>query len=258
MGVLMRFVPLIFGALFVLCTPLFAQETLSYDEYEQMLSEQLSLDQKYREQIAQEQALISQYKNKIVESKKRIEEIQQKKLSIIGSTAEQVQSISEKLRIVENDCASLSKMSDSQFIIENSRLNNIQLLIDTLQIDPAARLPSIKKKLKEILQLLSICQMRAAELNRPVANNVTIVTSLPKEDSGMETYVVGRSTKRSETLYGISAKVYNDPLKWSIIYRANKEKIDDNFKKLSPSEKTSAIIHPSDLILPGQVLQIPR
>jgi nucleoid-associated protein YgaU len=63
-----------------------------------------------------------------------------------------------------------------------------------------------------------------------------------------------------ETLFQIAARdsIYGDPKKWILLYRSNQAKIDSRYQRYLKENPTKKYSRPEDLILPGQVLDVPR
>lgn len=254
----MRFVPFCLGTVSLLCIPIAAQTALTFPEYEKQLSEQLSRDQMFREQIAQEQALIIDYKVKIKESQGRLEALRQKKYSLLGATASDVDLAAAKLTSCKNEARELSALSNAELLSQQDRITLLHTEIDAVSSSAAIALPKLWKTLKVLrLQTDSLDERLTAcweeEKKRTTAPAVPV-----EKKSTAASYTVSKITGKPETLNSIAAKVYGDRSRWPEIYRANKEMLNRNFEGFNHTGKKTGIVNPSDLILPGQILIIPR
>ncbi len=134
-------------------------------------------------------------------------------------TEEEYQKLSKKER--EAYCEALARESERQkSMLEEaqSQLEKERALIDDLK----ARIRKVDSELEPL----------RAEIGR-LQDEISRFQALPKE----------WTVQKGECLYKISGyeQIYNDPLKWPRIYRANRDKIED-----------------PELIYVGQVLTIPR
>ena len=134
-------------------------------------------------------------------------------------TEEEYQKLSKKER--EAYCASLTAEQDEQ----KQRLSDAESKLDQEQ----AKIDDLNAKLRKAKGELDPLQAEITRLEKEIA----YYESLPTE----------WTVKRGECLYKISGyeEIYNDPIKWPRIYRANKDLIED-----------------PTLIMPDWVLTIPR
>lgn len=263
----MRRVPFLIGTLTVLCIPLSAETLLSYADYEKRLSSALEKDRVFREQIAQEQALIIDYKAKILEHKKNVQDLRQKKFEILGVTPEYIKVLDVELDSLKSQAVTISELGDTDLLLTEVHLETLISFKDSLGRVPAIRLPQLKKKLAAASEILTrtherIVAIKARPAEVPVAEKQNVppqVVSAPRPEIASDTrYTVSSRSGKPETLYEIASKMYGDPFKWPRIYHANKKLLDKNFTRFIKKGTSKSIADPSDLILPGQVLLIPR
>jgi hypothetical protein len=245
-----------------MCIPLLAQTPLSSEEYEKELLEFQNRDKKLREQIAQEQAVIFNLKKNIASSQQHIKEIQQKKLSILGITSDDVSTTADAITLLQNNVTGLLNYSDQRFLEDSSKVPNFRMHVVNLHSNPATRMPELSKKFKNLSQLVDQCEKRLNQLLVTMQTNVQPepdkeTGQTPEPDEGTS-YTVKEVKGDPETLFSIAQKIYGDPLQWRKLYKANKATIDSNFKKYNKSNKVQVYSDPSNLIFPGQVLTIPR
>jgi nucleoid-associated protein YgaU len=197
----------------------FAQERMSWEEYEaQLLSwQQREMDAKAA--IAQEEANIEKIKAEMASIDQRVKEITQQMYTLLGITQADVDKLDMEMGGIMNHINQLKKMSSQELEFKRDEINGIEQDINDLMKWPAAGLPVMQRKMAELRKAL-----------------IELRGKLPKLPS---THTV----QKGECLYIISgySQIYDDPLKWPRIYRANKDKIKD-----------------PNLIYPGWVLNIPR
>lgn len=257
----MRDVPLFIGTVLCLFIPIMAQSKVTYEDYEKKLEEHLEKDRMLREQIAHEQALIIKYKKEIEESQKQINALKEQKLTSLGVNEDDILKARNQLDDYLDEINSVLSSSDAVFKIAISRVDTIKKEIMVLSGQAVCRLPELKNKIKVANQYLDKIAQRDSRLreNDSVDTLKNIVNSFQKKKVMQEnTYTVSEVEGHTETLYNIAAKVYGDPNRWPELYKANREELDRNFKHYRSPKENTHIVHPSDLLLPGQVLVIPR
>jgi len=254
----MRFVPFFLGTVSLLCIPIAAQTARTYPEYEKLLSEQLTRDQTFREQIAQEQALIIDYNVKIKESRERIEKLRQQKYSLLGATSVEVDQARSTLVNCSETVNSLISISDKRLLSEQGRIDSIRGALDAVSTLPAIGHPKLWKMLVSLKAQIDTIDQRVALLLEQDKAEPEEKPQLTKSAVASASYTVTKRLENPETLHSIAANVYGDASRWREIYRANQESLDRQFKTFNRTAKRTAIVTPSDLLLPGQVLVIPR
>lgn len=263
----MRPVPFLIGTLTVLCIPLSAETLLSYADYEKRLSDALEKDRVFREQIAQEQALIIDYKAQLLEHKKNVQDLRQKKFEILGISPDYIKVFGVELDSLKSQAVAISELGDADLLLTEVHLETLIALKDSLGGVPAVKLPLLKKKLAAASEILNktlerIVALKARPAEVPVAEKQIVLPSAvaaPSPEITSDTrYTVSSRSGKPETLYEIASKMYGDPYKWPRIYHANKKLLDKNFTRFIKKGTSKSIADPSDLILPGQVLLIPR
>lgn len=106
------------------------------------------------------------------------------------------------------------------------------------RLAPESELAELEAKLSKALSDLEFSEERRAELERELAAVKAQLAAYQQQPatSGGTTYTV----VKGDSLWKIAKKHYGDPLKWPVIYNANKDKIRN-----------------PNRIYPGQVLVIP-
>jgi len=197
----------------------FGQEEMSCEEYEAQLFTWQQREAQAKATIAAEEEKIEDIKSEIAVLDQKIKKVIQQTYDLLGITQADVDLLNKKIQAIQDHIDKLKMMSSQQLEFKRDEINGIEKDIDGLLIWPAAKLPDMKKKINGLRTALA--ELRA---------------KLPKLPS-THTVVKG------ECLYVISgySQIYNDPVKWPRIYRANRDKIKD-----------------PNLIYPGWVLNIPR
>jgi len=195
-----------------------AQE-MSWEEYEaQLLSwQQREMDAKAA--IAEEEANIERIKSEIAAMDQSIMEITQQMYDMLGITQADVDQLNREMAAIMGHIDQLKMMSSQDLEFKRDEIDGIEREIDALKQWPAAGLPAMQREMAKLRKALMELRGKLPKLPRT------------------HTVVEG------ECLYVISgySQIYDDPLKWPRIYRANRDKIKD-----------------PNLIYPGWVLNIPR
>lgn len=197
----------------------FGQEKMSWEEYEATLLSWQQREMAAKVTIAQEEENIENIKGEITAIEAKIEKITQQMYTLLGINQADVNKLDQEITGIMAHIEKLKGMTSQELEFKRDEIDGIESDIDGLKIWPAAKLPVMMRKIDGLRKAL--IKLRAK------------LPRLPRTHT-----VVG-----GECLYVISsyAKIYDDPLKWPRIYRANRDKIKD-----------------PNLIYPGWVLDIPR
>lgn len=197
----------------------FSQEKMSWEDYESQLLSWQQREAQAKATIAQEEERIEQIKAEISALDEKIKKTTQQTYDLLGITQADVDRLDGDIQEIRGHIVRLKRMSSEQLEFKRDEIDGIETDIEGLKVWPAAKLPVMKEKIDGLRKALAELRMKLPKLPR--------------------TYTV----VKGECLYIISgyAQIYNDPLKWPRIYRANRDKIKD-----------------PNLIYPGWVLDIPR
>lgn len=205
------------GLIILSATPGVAQETIckNMEEYRAQLAEWQKREADAKAAIAEEEAKIADLKKQIANTESEKESVQKEIFSLVGTDKAGIAAFERNLDDLRGDIRMLKGLSDEE---RGTRYEDIMAADKKLKkysMSPIACLPEMKAKI--------------ADLERMMAG----IPKLPG------TYTV----IRGDCLWTISGKpiIYNDPVKWPRIYRANRDQIQD-----------------PDLIYPDQVFKIPR
>jgi nucleoid-associated protein YgaU len=195
-----------------------AQE-MSWEEYEaQLLSwQQREMDAKAA--IAEEEANIDRIKSEIAAMDESIMNITQQMYDLLGITQADVDQMNREMAAIMDHINQMKMMSSQDLEFKRDEIDGIEMEIDALKKWPAAGLPAMQREMAKLRKALMELRGKLPKLPR--------------------THTVAKG----ECLYVISGypQIYDDPLKWPRIYRANRDQIKD-----------------PNLIYPGWVLNIPR
>jgi len=197
----------------------FAQEKMSWEEYEATLLSWQQREMDAKAAIAEEEANIERIQTEITSMDQRIVDITQQMYGLLGITQSDVDQMDREMAAIMDHIDRMKMMSSQDLEFKRDEIDGIEMEIDQLSKWPAAGLPAIQRKMAKLRKALMELRGKLPKLPRS------------------HTVVDG------ECLYVISgySQIYDDPLKWPRIYRANKDKIKD-----------------PNLIYPGWVLNIPR
>jgi len=205
------------GLLITSIAPGMAQNSIceNMEEYRAMMAEYQKREADAKTAIADEEAKITELKDQITDIESGKASVQKEIYTLVGSDAAGIKAYGRNLDDVGGDIRTLQGLSDEELGMRFNDIEAAQKKLDELKNDPKACLPEMKAKI--------------ADLDRMMAR----IPKLPG------TYTV----VRGDCLFEISGypKIYNDPVKWPRIYRANRDQIQD-----------------PDLIYPDQVFKIPR
>ena len=197
----------------------FGQEQMSWEEYEAQLLSWQQREMQAKATIAQEEENIANIKAEIAAMDQQIASITQQMYDLLGITEADVEKLEGEMMGILDHINELKMMSSQDLEFKRDEIDGIENDIDGLMAWPAAGLPVMQRKIAGLRKALA--ELRAK------------LPRLPRSHTVAE----------GECLYIISgySTIYDDPLKWPRIYRANRDQIKD-----------------PNLIYPGWVLDIPR
>jgi nucleoid-associated protein YgaU len=196
-----------------------AQEQMSWEEYEATLLSWQQREMDAKAAIAEEEANIDRIKTEIATIDQRIADITMQMYELLGITQADVDQLDREMAAILDHIDQLKMMSSQDLEFKRDEIDGIEMDIDQLKKWPAAGLPAMQRKMADLRKALMELRGKLPRLPR----THTVV--------------------KGECLYVISGypQIYDDPLKWPRIYRANRDQIKD-----------------PNLIYPGWVLDIPR
>ena len=190
-------------------------QTLSMEEYRAQLAEWQKREADAKAAIKEEEAKIADLKKQIADIEAEKESTQKEIYALVGTDASGANAFGKKLDDLQGDIRGLQGLSDEELGKRYADIEAAEKKLNEYKKNPISCLPGMKAKI--------------ADLDRMMAR----IPKLPG------TYTV----VRGDCLWKISKypQIYDDPVKWPRIYRANRDQIED-----------------PDLIFPNQVFNIPR
>ena len=195
----------------------FADMEQEFIDLQQRKADALANAERYRQEIA----ALQQQK---ADADAEYAQVRSDIYAFLGVTEADLPRVQSKIRYFENQLARYDRMTDDQLWGAKKAVTELMEEYNTYRGTNYARIPEVRDQFSDL-------DRRIVALERNLQN------AKPKyyEDS----YTV----ERGDYLYKISGMsfIYNDPTKWGVIYRANRDQIKD-----------------PNLIYPDQVLKIPR
>lgn len=257
----MSFVLKVIVALFVLGIPTRSHPPQTKADYERQLLQIHERSQKVREHIAVVQAEIQEKKSAIQSGTERILDLRNKKYALLQITDQDVADIVKKIAVFDQLLTEYLKHPDSLLVGESTAFSEVETAISMLHTLPVARLRRVASLLERLNFLVEETRNRMNGA-RTEPELVDTTNNLPLEAISpwlfVDTYTVRGGMTTRESLSSIAQLVYGDATQWTRIYSANKKLIDQNSKSISNVVGKPFFSDPSDLILPGQILTIPR
>ena len=185
------------------------------EEYRAKLAEYQQREADAKAAIADEEAKIADLKKQIADLESEKETVQKEIYTLVKTDEAGVRTFGRKLDDLEGDIRELQGLSDEERGKRYADIEAAEKKLNEYKMNPISCLPEMKNKM--------------ANLDRMLAR----IPKLPG------TYTV----VRGDCLWIISGypQIYNDPIRWPRIYRANRDQIED-----------------PGLIYPNQVFTIPR
>ncbi len=228
---------------FLLSIPLFAKSAdteMTYEEYEMKLAEVQQREQTAQQEIAQEETRIAELKQQIAEIDERIAAVIQEKYDILGITEQDVIDAENELASIRQELELLLGLMPEELANRIKDLETQEARIAALKEKPVSYLWRIRDQIVEVEALAE--RVRANLPDKPMQYTVRLIP------------------ERRDCLYRISEyeEIYGDPAQWPTLYRANKGLIDGAYERYQRNVEEPKYSRASDLIFPGQVLDIPR
>lgn len=214
----------------------FAQEEMNYEEeYMPKLQKAQNELANTESQIATEEAEIGKINNQINSTQDEITQTWQDIYTLVGSDENGVNEFRDQLNSLKNNVRSLGALPSEELYKRRLELDGFEKELDGYRGDKRA-------SLTEFMELIARIDQQIKSVRSSIV--VPYVTS----------YVV----KKGDSLWKISGKkdIYDDPFKWTDIYKANKETISSWQRRYNAVLKEGQ--KEADLIYPDQEFTIPR
>jgi hypothetical protein len=230
-----------------------------------------------REQIALEQVKIENLKQDIQTCSEKVDEARKKRLTLLGTDEQGYLAVCSTLdniifQLQTFYSAGVSDLVQNQQIIDSlfSFSNNLKKTTRYIHVDSLAAKMRVIEELHNKLANTFTEYLKKSSVPLSTENTDSVLTGqLPdskesnriSSDGQVDSWTVrSEDGKKRESLFKIAGypQVYGDPFQWKKIYLANKELIDNNYKRYQKLLNADATINPQDVIFPGQILKIPR
>ncbi|MDD5674940.1 MAG: hypothetical protein PHC61_12290 [Chitinivibrionales bacterium] len=234
----------------LMCVPLWAAAPqMTYQEYETTLAGMQQREKESKEQIAQEQAKIESVKQQMEETDRRIAAVLAETYAILGITENDVFAAETEIGAIKQELSSLQALSPEDLAKRKADIKKIEARIAELKRKPAALLRRVAEQIPELDQMV-------AQLKTNLSTRVAAAGNTGTSNS----YTVRLIPGNRDCLYRIAQYdfIYGDPAQWPRIYTANKDVIDKKYDRYVKKTGDTKYTRSQDLLLPGQVLDIPR
>jgi len=214
----------------------FAQEEVNYEEeYLPKLTKAQENIVKTEAEITTEETTIADLNGKIDKTDADIKTTWDEIYAIVGSDNAGVDAFRNDLNALESKIRSFGALPAEEFYKRRTELDDFDAELATMRADQKSALTEFMNKIERIDQKI-----------KSVRSSIVVP------------YVMSYVVQRGDKLWKISGKsdIYDDPFKWTDIYKANKETISSWQRKYNAVLKEGQ--EEADLIYPDQEFTIPR
>ncbi|MFO7809786.1 MAG: LysM peptidoglycan-binding domain-containing protein [Candidatus Delongbacteria bacterium] len=224
--------------LFVLafCGLGFSQDEMNYEEeYLPRLQKAQEEIEKLEADISEEESEIASTENKISETESKIEQIWDDIYTMLETDEAGVDGFRKKLEDLDNDIRSFGALPSEELYRRRAELDQFEEELNSLSAQKVSALTEFVNKIQRIDQRI-----------KSVRSSIVVP------------YVTSYVVKKGDNLWKISGKkdIYDDPFKWTDIYKANQQTISSWQKRYNAVLKEGQ--QEADLIYPDQEFTIPR
>ncbi|MBN2789238.1 MAG: LysM peptidoglycan-binding domain-containing protein [Candidatus Delongbacteria bacterium] len=214
----------------------FAQDKVNYEEeYLPKLTKAQTDVANTEAEIVTEEAKSTELKGKIEETDNAIQTTWTEIYTLVGSDDSGIKEYRDNLNALENKVRSFGALPAEELYKRRAELDGFQSELDLMRADTKSALTEFVNKIERIDQKI-----------KSVRSSIVVP------------YVTSYVVQRGDNLWKISGKsdIYDDPFKWTDIYKANKETISSWQRKYNAVLKEGQ--EEADLIYPDQEFTIPR
>lgn len=214
----------------------FAQEDVNYEEeYLPKLTKVQSDLANTEAEIVTEEATIVDLNGKVEEKETAITNTWTEIYTAVGSDDSGVDEYRNSLSALESKVRSFGALPAEELYKRKAELDDFDAELATMRTDQKSALTEFMNKIERIDQKI-----------KSVRSSIVVP------------YVMSYVVQRGDNLWKISGKsdIYDDPFKWTDIYKANKETISSWQRKYNAVLKEGQ--EEADLIYPDQEFTIPR
>ncbi|NOR45121.1 MAG: LysM peptidoglycan-binding domain-containing protein [Candidatus Delongbacteria bacterium] len=214
----------------------FAQEEVNYEEeYLPKLTKVQEDIVKTEAEIAAEEAKIAELNGQVGEADTSISTTWDEIYAAVSSDESGVDGYRNDLNALESKVRSFGALPAEELYKRKAELDDFDAELATMRADQKSALTEFMNKIERIDQKI-----------KSVRSSIVVP------------YVMSYVVQRGDNLWKISGKsdIYDDPFKWTDIYKANKETISSWQRKYNAVLKEGQ--EEADLIYPDQEFTIPR
>lgn len=214
----------------------FAQEEVNYEEeYLPKLTKVQENIVKTEAEIVTEEAKIAKLNEEVSEADKSISTTWDEIYVAVASDKAGVDGYRNNLNALESKVRSFGALPAEELYKRKAELDDFDTELATMRADQKSALTEFMNKIERIDQKI-----------KSVRSSIVVP------------YVMSYVVQRGDNLWKISGKsdIYDDPFKWTDIYKANKETISSWQRKYNAVLKEGQ--EEADLIYPDQEFTIPR
>ncbi len=185
--------------------------------------------------IKEEETKITSLKSQISETENQTSAVWDEIYGLVGSDKAGIEQFRSELNDLSKSVRSFGALPNEEQYKQRAKLDEFQNQVNNLRTDKRSLLTEFMRNLDQ------------------TENNIKSIRS-----SIVVPYVTSYVVKKGDNLWKISGKedIYNDPFKWTEIYKENKQTIKDWQNKYNAVLKEGQ--KEEDLIYPEQELTIPR
>jgi len=214
----------------------YSQDKVNYEEeYLPKLQKAQAELARLESEIAAEEAQTATLNGQISETESKKAQIWAEIYQLVGSDEAGVNDFRKQLDALDSKVKSFGSLPAEELYKRKAELEQFQTELDALKADKRAALTEFVNKTERIDQKI-----------KSIRSSIVVP------------YVTSYVVKKGDSLWRISGKkdIYDDPFKWTDIYKANKETISSWQRKYSAVLKEGQ--KEADLIYPEQEFTIPR
>lgn len=214
----------------------YSQDKVNYEEeYLPKLQKAQAELAKIEAEIASEETQVGTLNGQIADTESQTAKIWEEIYTLIGSDKAGVDTYRNNLDALDNNVRSFGALPAEELYKRRAELDQFESDLNNLKTDKTSALTEFMNKIQRIEQKI-----------KSIRSSIVVP------------YVTSYVVKKGDNLWKISGKkdIYNDPFKWTDIYKANKETISSWQRKYSAVLKEGQ--KEADLIYPEQEFTIPR
>lgn len=214
----------------------FSQDKVNYEEeYMPKLQKAQEALAKAEAEIATEDAQVGTLNGQLIDTESKISQIWNEIYQILGTDEAGIKDYRSRLDALDRNIGSMSSLPGEEIFKRKAEIDQFEAELNDLRANKISALTEFTNRIPR------------------TENNIKRLRSM-----AVVPYVMSYVVKKGDSLWKISGKkdIYNDPFKWTDIYKANKETISSWQRKYNATLKEGQ--KEADLIYPEQEFTIPR